>query len=340
VHNVTVVIMNDNFASTAIGPIEVFHSAGLLWQSLNGETAEPRFKVTVASVDGKPVTTPYSIAINPQCSIHDIARTDLIVVSASGPRLDAQFERHRDIFPWLRSWHKRNAYVAGICSGVAFLAEAGLLNGHRATTHWAMASVFQARYPEVIWRPDLFITEDRHLFCSGGVYSSIDLSLYLVEKFCGHDIALQCAKALLVAMPRTYQSGYALLPLSRPHGDERIRDIEDFIAQHHTDNLSIERLAERAHMSPRTLLRRFKAATGRLPGNYLQAQRVATSKALLEIGTQSVQAISYAVGYEDIAFFRRVFKRETGMAPAEYRNVFSGIAKSLPDLHADSAHVG
>lgn len=267
--DVAVLLTDDNLASTALGPIEVFYSAGQLWQTLHHTPGEPRFRVTVASMDGEPVSTIYSVLITPQCALEEIGHTDLIVVPASGFDLPFQIERHRKLFPWLRERHERGAYVAGICSGAAYLAEAGLLDGRRATTHWALAQAYQTRYPRVNWRPEMFITEDQRVLCSGGVYASVDLSLYLVEKFCGREVAMECSKALLVDMPRSHQSGYAVLPLSRPHTDERIRAAEEFMATHYARELPIEVLAEHAAMSPRTFLRRFKAATGRLPGNYL-----------------------------------------------------------------------
>ncbi len=167
------------------------------------------------------------------------------------------------------------------------------------------------------------------MLCSGGVNSSFDLSLYMVEKFCGHEVALQAAKALLINMPRTSQSGYAVLPLSRPHGDGKMRVAEAYMEKHYRRDISIEQLAQHAHMSPRNFIRRFKAATGRLPGNYLQAVRVAVAKEMLEDGARSVQAVSAAVGYADQAFFREVFKRCTGMTPTEYRHTFAGVT-SLP----------
>ena len=109
-----------------------------------------------------------------------------------------ELERNAALLPWLRDWHARGATIAGICSGVAFLAEAGLLDGRQATTHWAVAETMRQRYPNVRWRAEQFVTEDGPIFCSGGVYASIDLSLYLVEKFCGREVALQCAKSLLL----------------------------------------------------------------------------------------------------------------------------------------------
>lgn len=322
--DVTIVLLNDCYASTALAPIEVFHSAGRLWNSLTGNKSDPRFHVTVASLDGREVETPYSVRLTPAVSIKEIRSADIIVVPASGLDLDNQFERHRALFPWLHHWHERGAYIASICSGAAYLAEAGLLDDHEATTHWGAAATYIQRYPKVKWRPDAFVTEDRRMLCSGGVYASIDLSLYLVDKFCGHEIAVQTAKSLLVDMPRTHQSGYAVLPLSRPHTDERIREAETFMHKSFAMDLSVENLAARVNMSPRTFIRRFKDATGRLPGKYMQILRISVAKDMLEDGARSVQAVSSATGYEDVAFFRTLFKRLTGMTPGQYRAKFSG----------------
>jgi transcriptional regulator GlxA family with amidase domain len=326
--DVVALLIGDNMASTAVGPIEVFSAAGVLWQALHDEAIAPRFNVTTASIDGQPVTTSYALRIEPQCSIDEVGHADLVIVPASGLNLDEQIRRHRPLLPWLRDRYADGAWLAGICSGVAYLAQAGLLDGRRATTHWALVERYRERYPAVDWVSDVFITEDRRVLCSGGVYAAIDLSLYLVEKFCGHETALQCARTLLVDMPRAHQSGYAILPLSRPHGDARIHDIEEYIATHCAESLTIERLAERARMSARTFQRRFKSATGRLPGAYLQAQRIAIARALLEDSNRSVQQVSQAIGYNDLAFFRKVFRRETGMTPGEYRVRFTGIPVS------------
>ena len=125
---------------------------------------------------------------------------------------------------------------------------------------------WRAAIREVDWRPDMFITEDERLLCSGGVYSAIDLSIYLVEKFCGHEIAVNCAKSLLVHMPRSHQSGYAVLPLSRPHSDERIRAVEAFIDANYAQNLSSETLAARRAYEPAQLHPPLQGRDGALAG--------------------------------------------------------------------------
>lgn len=322
--DVAVVLLDDGCASTALLPIEVFHSAGALWRELRGEPAEPRFRVTTASIDGGPVRAPYGgLTMSPQTSIDRIERADIIIVPTSGLSLDEKLIENSALPPWLRRHHAQGAYIAGVCMGAAYLAEAGLLDGRPATTHWAVCADIARRYPSVDWRPELFVTEESRVLCSGGLTAAADVSLYLVEKLCGHEIAVQTAKALLLNMPRTHQSGYAVLPLSPPHDDERIRAAERYLLTHYREPLSSDAIAAQVAMSPRTFLRRFKAATGRLPGAYLQAVRVETAKTMLERSDAPIQSIACEVGYDDVAHFRELFKRATGMTPAEYRARFA-----------------
>lgn len=330
--DVTVILLEAGYASTAIGPIEVFHSAGQLWERLHGQAPQPRFRVRVASLDGRPVGTLCAVGLIPEYSIDQIEHTDLIIVPASGLEERDQITRNTRLVQWLQAWHARGAHIAGICTGAGFLAEAGLLDGRRATTHWAMAEEMRGRYPHVRWDPDQFVTEDGRVYCSGGVYAALDLSLYLVEKFCGHEIALQCAKSLLLSLPRTRQTGYAVLPLSRAHDDSRIRQAEEYLQKNFGRDVSIEGLAGRVAMSPRNFIRRFKAATGRLPSAYVQALRMAEAKALFEQGHATVQEVAAKTGYDNVAFFRSLFKRHTGMTPAEYRRRFARMTYVRADL--------
>jgi transcriptional regulator GlxA family with amidase domain len=172
------------------------------------------------------------------------------------------------------------------------------------------------------------------MLCGGGGYAAIDLSLYLVEKFCGHGIAMQCAKALLVSMPRNRQSGYAMVPLSRPHSDEKIKAAEEYLHGQFNRDVSIDTLADFVGMGPRNFVRRFKAATGRLPGGYSQMLRVTAAKEMLERGATSIQIVCETIGYEDVAHFRGLFKRHTGMTPGEYRTHFAQMNLDRGDLEA------
>lgn len=333
--DVTVVLLDDGMSSTAIMPVEIFHSAGVLWNDLNDRPAQPAFRVRIVSLDGRIVRSPYGLGLQPQGAIGDVERTDVVVIPTSGLELDLKLVENSALLPWLRRQYAQGAYLAGVCMGAAYLAEAGLLDGKLATTHWAVAGQLAERWPAVRWRPDLFVTEDSRLLCSGGLYASMDVSLYLVEKLCGHTVALQCAKALLLPMPRAHQSGYAMLPVSRPHDDERIRVVETHLQTNFRRTTSTQALADLAGLGARTFVRRFKSATGKLPASYQQALRIEAAKAMLESGSKPVQSISTDVGYDDIAFFRALFKRATGMTPAEYRAHFAPwVVRGQPLLEA------
>ncbi len=333
--DVTVVLLDDGYASTAVGPIEVFHSAGRLWNMLGGTPEEPRFRVQIASIDGRPVNSISSLSLTPGMSIDEVTRTDIVILASSGLDIQERIARNTPLLPWLRKWHAKGAYIAGVCTGVAFLAESGLLDGRMATTHWSVAERMRAAYPKVDWRPDLFVTEDGRLLCSGGVYAAIDLSLYLVEKLCGHEVALKTAKSLLVSMPRNRQSGYAVVPMSRPHSDGQIRIAEAYLQEHYSEDVSNKILAGLVGMGERNFIRRFKAATGHLPGVYGQMLRVTAAKEMLEKGSTPVQSVALAIGYTDVPFFRTLFRRHTGMTPAEYRGHFADMNFDRGDIAGD-----
>jgi len=323
--DVTVVMFDDGVSSTAVNPLEIFYAAGRLWNVLHDLPQQIGFTVRSVTIDGKAVRSPYGLMLQPEGSIDDVTRTDIVIVPTSGLDLDLKLVEHSVLLPWLRRHHEAGAYVVGVCMGAAYLAAAGLLDGRRATTHWAVADDIARRFPAARWQPELFVTEDNRVLCSGGVGSAIDISLYLVEKFCGHEVALQTAKALLLPMPRLHQSGYAVLPVSKAHDDPRIREAEDHLQRNFREDISTHALADRACMTERTFARRFKAATGKMPAAYLQAVRIAAAKVLLENGSQPIQSIADSVGYCDLAFFRELFKRATGMTPGQYRATFAPI---------------
>lgn len=326
--DVTIVLFEDGLPSTSVMPSEIFFAAGTLWNMLQDEPVHPGFRVRTVSVDGRPVQSPCGFAMTPEADIAAVTRTDIIIVPTSGINLDLKLVEHSALLPWLRHHHARGAYIVGICMGSAYLASAGLLDGRMATTHWAMCADMVRRYPQVRWHPELFLTEDSRVLCSGGIGSAIDVSLYLVEKFCGHEVAMQTAKALLLPMPRLHQhqSGYAVLPVSQAHDDARIRGVEAYLHENFRKDISTQSLAARACMSERTFVRHFKAATGKLPAAYLQALRIEAAKVMLEHEATPVQTIAAAAGYSDIAFFRTLFKRATGMTPQAYRATFAPIS--------------
>jgi transcriptional regulator GlxA family with amidase domain len=319
---VTVLFLDGTFSSTATGPMEVFRHAGSLWNYLTGTRQVPRFHVTTASVDGRAVRCDGAIRIRPDRAMTDIRNTDLIFIPTTGLNIDNVGEFYAPVIPWLRRWRKRGAAVASVCSGVGLVAASGLLDGKRATTHWGLAERFRQKYPKVQWMPELMVTEDRGLYCGGGVHAALDLSVYLVEHFCGHEIAMQSAKAMLIETPRSWQAGFAVVPLKTEHSDENISSAQEWLHQNFHHTFPLEAPARRAGMSQRNFVRRFKQATGDSPLAYLQKLRIAAAKRLLESDHRSMPEISAAVGYQDVVFFRQLFQRHTGASPSAYRRRF------------------
>jgi len=320
--DVTILFLDGTFPSTAVGPMEVFRHAGILWNMLTGKRILPRFRVTTASVDGRAVRCDAPIGIQPAAALKEVRKTELIFISSAGASVEDVVERNAAVIPWLRRWHRRGAEIASVCSGVGLVAAAGFLDGKRATTHWGLAELFRQKYPKVRWMPELMVTEDRGFYCGGGIHAALDLSLYLVEKFCGHDIAMQSSKAMLIDTPRAWQAGFAIVPLRTEHSDGPISGAQEWMHQNFRQNFPLDAPARRAGMSPRNFVRRFKQATGDSPLIYLQKLRVAAAKRLLEKDHCTIQEVSDAVGYQDAAFFRTLFRRHAGVAPGAYRRSF------------------
>jgi transcriptional regulator GlxA family with amidase domain len=324
--HITILALEGTIASTVTGPADIFSLAGVLWNRIRGVRPEPNFKVVIASVEGGPVTSVNGVVIQPHLSTGDVKKTDLILISAED--LAALDAASRKTTPWLLKHHESGATLASVCTGAFLLAETGLLNGKRATTHWGFAELFRKRYPQVDLRPESLITDEGSLLCGGGAFSYFDLSLYLVERYCGFEIAAQCGKSLLLDLGRTSQVPYAIFEYQKHHCDEQVLAAQTFIEKNYSSEMNVDGLADEVGMSPRNFKRRFRKATGDSPLAYLQRYRVEAAKRLLENTPLSIAEVCYRVGYEDLGFFRRIFKRHVGINPFEYRQrVQPGLAE-------------
>lgn len=311
-----------SMATTLLGPMDILNQAGRLWSRLSGSPQTPYFDVRIASADGEPIQCINRVLVQPHCGIEEVERSDLVVI-ASATYIQEILEKSPGLIPWIRRQYEQGAHVASICTGVFLLAEAGLLDGKSATLHWGFAALFRRKYPQVkLVQDNMFIDQGR-LYCSAGVNAGLDLSLYLVEKLCGREAAVQCAKTMILDLGRSMQTPYACFLFSKDHGDPVVIRAQTWIEQHHTEALDYEHLARSCGVSRRSLERRFKQATGETPLGYLQQARVEAAKHLLEEGTLSFDEITYQVGYEDVSFFRKVFIRLTGLRPKEYQQRFT-----------------
>jgi transcriptional regulator GlxA family with amidase domain len=322
---VTLLGLHNTMATTLLGPMDIFNQAGRLWQRVANRPRSPYFEVVIASADGAPIRCANNVFVRPHHSIQAIEQTDLLVI-ASATYIDEILDKHPELVPWIHKQYQQGAHVASICTGVFLLAETGLLDGKSATLHWGYTKMFSHRYPQVRLQSDKMILDQGRLYCSAGTNAGLDLSLYLVEKFCGHRAAVESAKTMVLDLGRHSQMPYSRFLISTAHGDSAIIKAQKWLQGHLAEQIDYDRLAGASGMSRRSFERHFKRATGVTPLGYLQQLRVEKAKHLLEEGGHTFSEITYAVGYEDISFFRKLFVRSTGLRPKAYQQRFRGYS--------------
>jgi len=318
--NIAILALDNVLASSVMGTMDVFCQTGATWNYIAQKDEVSYFDVKIVTQDGKPVKSRNQTAIYPNSSIRDINATDVIIISSFSDY--HTLGTSTEAIEWLREQNKKEATIASICAGTYVLAETGLLNGKTATTHWGFAKDFRTRYPQIKLQPEKIITDEGNLLCSGGCNSYIDLSIYLVEKYCGKDIALESSKAMLHDMGRKSQEPYAVYQFAKNHNDSQIKSIQKWLEENYNQPIDIKNLAEHFGLSRRVFERRFKAATGDTPLLYLQRFRVEIAKKMLEKNSKTFSEIAFMVGYEDTSFFRKLFKKHTNLLPKEYRVKF------------------
>ncbi|GAA4909512.1 GlxA family transcriptional regulator [Streptomyces coeruleoprunus] len=311
--DVLVVVFDDVQSLDVTGPVEVFTGAG-------HAAGDPgRYRVRTASPDGRAVRTSSGIRITPDLALADVETPHTLLVPG-GPGTRAGDRR---LVEWLRVHGGRAERLVSVCTGALVLAEAGLLDGRRATTHWAFAPKLARDYPCVDVDPDPIYVRDGHVATSAGVTAGIDLALALVEEDLGRDIALTVARHLVVFLRRPGNQAQFSAQLSAQTAQrEPLRDVQRWISEHPDADLSVTALAERARLSPRHFARAFRSETGTTPGRYVDRVRLEHARRLLEDTSDSVEEISRSCGYGTPEAMRRAFVKALGSAPAEYRRRF------------------
>ncbi|HET8882576.1 MAG TPA: helix-turn-helix domain-containing protein [Solimonas sp.] len=226
------------------------------------------------------------------------------------------------IAAWLRARHREGTVVCSVCAGAFLLAESGLLDGRAATTHWALAAEFAARFPDVRLAAERMLIDDGDVLTAGGVMAWTDLGLRLIERWLSPAVMLETARMFLIDPAGREQRHYAPYSPATTHGDAAVRAAQTWLAAHHAGAVSIAQLADAAGVGERTLLRRFKSATGETPTAYLQRLRVGRARELLEQTGDAFEDVAWAVGYADAGALRKIFQRVVGITPGEYRRRF------------------
>ncbi len=302
------------------GPLEVFAAA----HELIGRTGrEDRgYEVQIVSSDGAALRASSGLQIVPHLSFEQTpSRLDTLVLAGGHGSRAASADAAT--LEWIRAASKRSRRTASVCTGAFLLAAAGLLDGRRATTHWASASELARRYPAVRVDPEPIYLRDGDVWTSAGVTAGMDLALALVEEDLDRDAALEIARHLVLFLRRPgNQAQFSATLAAQEPIREPLREVRRHILENLARDLSVEQLAAQAHMSPRHFARSFRAETGVTPARYVESVRLEAARRALEDTSLAVSAIALTCGFSNPETLRRAFLRSLGVAPSEYRRRF------------------
>jgi transcriptional regulator GlxA family with amidase domain len=307
------------------GPLEVFASAQRLIEQ-TGRDARG-YRVRLVSVDGGPLESSSGLIVTPHgCLAEAPAEIDTLIVVGGFGRERAAADRV--LLEWISRASASARRTASVCTGAFLLAAAGLLDGRRATTHWAAAAELAARYPAVDVDPEPIFLRDGPVWTSAGVTAGMDLALALVEEDLDRDAALAIARHLVLFLRRPgNQSQFSATLSAQAPAREPLREVQRHVVEHPAGDLSVEALAARAHMSPRHFARAFAAESGVTPARYVEQVRLEAARRRLEDGREPIATVAAACGFGTAETMRRTFLRALDVGPAEYRRRFRGVGR-------------
>ena len=338
---VLMVATPETAGSALYGMLDVLSASGNIWGTLNrSEEIQNFFRVRVISNSKKPFNCGNGIPVNPDVSVADQPSADIVILSELWLGPDENLHgRHPELISWITKQYNKGAILYSACSGSVMLAATGLLDGCEATSHWGYQDLFRTRFPRVRFRPApnlVFADPAGSIVTAGGTSSWHDLAIHIISRHGSPGEALRIAKVYLMKWHSEGQLPYATLVRRMPHADSVVRQCEDWLSGNFRLNDVIRQVVERSNLPERTLKRRFKSATGITLIDYVQNLRIEEAKRLLESGKQPVEAISVNVSYEDVSFFRRVFKRLTGLTPSQYRRLYQPVLNAGSIEHKSS----
>jgi transcriptional regulator GlxA family with amidase domain len=328
---VSIVAVKETAGSALYGMVDVLSAAGNIWQTLVGsEARQTLFSVHIVSPDKKPFTCGNGIPVRPDAAISEAIQSSIVILPELWLGPDEHLSgRYPALVDWIRRQYKQGATLYSACSGAIMLAETGLLDGCEATSHWGYQDLFRTQYPKVHFKPEpnlVFADPAGRIVTAGGTTSWHDLAIHIISRHASPGEALRVAKVYLLKWHGEGQLPYETLVRRSPHADSVVRNCENWLGEYFRSGEAIRQLVDSSDVPERTLKRRFKAATGITLIDYLQNLRIEEAKRLLESSAVPVDEISIDVGYQDASFFRRLFKRRTGLTPSQYRRMFQPMA--------------
>ena len=306
-----------------IGPMEVFAIASRQAQE-DDPRQPPLYEVRIVARQPQPIPVASGMRILPDITCAELPETvdTLLVSGGMGDALD-RVREDAWLLEWLRQAAARVRRIGSVCSGALLLAEAGILDGRQATTHWDDVAELKQRYPSVRVLPDAIYTRDAHVWTSAGITAGMDLALAMVAADHGQPLALKVAKRMLMVSKRSGGQSQFSRQLDELDLPDHFAQLAEWIRAHLRTRLDADLLAQQMHMSPRQFNRRFKAAFGVTPQKYVEHLRIEAAKPLLESTSKSLQRIAADCGFSSGESLRRAFVQHLGIRPSEYRQHFN-----------------
>jgi transcriptional regulator GlxA family with amidase domain len=328
-----IVALPETSGSALYGMVDVLGATGTLWRQLVGEEPhEALIRPRIVALSRETFRCGNGIPVCPDLSLKEDPAARLVVLPEMWLAPDDDMQgRYPDLMEWIRRRYRAGSFIYSACTGAILLAATGLLNGRAATSHWAYQELFRTRFSDIDFHPEpnlCFADPSGRIVTAGGTTSWHDLAIHIISRHCSPGEALRIAKVYLLKWHGEGQLPYTSLVRRQPHADSVVRYAENWLASHFREPHAVAAVVAAAGIPERTLKRRFRSATGSALIDYVQNLRIEEAKRLLEADPIAAEAIAANVGYENAAFFRRLFKRATGLTPGEYRRMFRPVASA------------
>lgn len=325
-----IVAVRETAGSALYGMLDVLASAGNLWQDLVGtEQGQQLIRPKIISPEKAPFACGNDIPVSPDYSLDNAPDASIVILPEMWLAADEDLKgRYPDLMDWIRRRYLAGASIYSACSGSIMLAETGLLDGREATSHWGYQHLFKSSYPKVRFHPEpnlCFADASGRIVTAGGTSSWHDLAIHIIARHCSPGEALRIAKVYLLKWHSEGQLPFASLVQRTAHADAAVRLCEDWLAENYAVSDPVAQVVEISGVPERSIKRRFKTAIGNTLIDHVQNLRIEEAKRLLETTDAPFEEIAADVGYENPGFFRRLFKRRTGLVPSHYRQMFQTL---------------
>jgi len=316
--HISILALKNANAASIIDARDVFEKVNYHYKKCHNQEC---FEIQIIGEQEEVVLERGLITVRPDATVADRnIKTDLIIIPALRGDLPSANHPNRFFVDWIIKKYRQNCEIASLCTGAFMLAFTGLLKDKKCTTHWSYANEFRFYFPDVTLVDEKIIVEHNGLYSSGGSNAYWNLLLFLVEKYVDREMAILVAKHFVVNLDKIAQTPFIVFNGLKNHKDREVLEVQNYIESNYASKVTIESMADRFHLTRRTLERRFRKCTHCTVLEYLQKVRIEASKKALEAGRKPIDEIMADVGYVDGQTFRELFKEVTGLTPHQYRD--------------------